>query len=108
LLASELATNAIRHASRPIGLRLMRTGSLLCEVSDDDHHLPTLRPATELDEAGRGLNLVSRMARRWGANRTSDGKVVWFEQALPGPSHDAVPGDESEGNAGSVGDGGVN
>jgi anti-sigma regulatory factor (Ser/Thr protein kinase) len=83
LLASELATNAIRHASRPIGLRLMRTDSLLCEVSDDYHHLPTLRPATDTDEAGRGLNLVSRLARRWGANRTSGGKVVWFEQALP-------------------------
>jgi hypothetical protein len=47
LLVSELTTNAIRHASRPIGLRLMRTDSLLCEVSDDYHHLPTLRPATE-------------------------------------------------------------
>lgn len=85
LLASELTTNAVRHSSRPIGLRLMRTDSLLCEVSDDDHHLPTLRPATEADEAGRGLNLVSRLARRWGANRTGDGKVVWFEQALPPP-----------------------
>jgi anti-sigma regulatory factor (Ser/Thr protein kinase) len=83
LLASELATNAVRHASRPIGLRLMRTDALLCEVSDDYHHLPTLRPVTDTDEAGRGLNLVSRLARHWGANRTSDGKVVWFEQALP-------------------------
>jgi anti-sigma regulatory factor (Ser/Thr protein kinase) len=83
LLASELVTNAVRYASRPIGLRLMRTDALLCEVSDDDHHLPTLRHATETDETGRGLLLVSRLARRWGANRTADGKVVWFEQALP-------------------------
>jgi hypothetical protein len=83
LLASELVTNAVRYASRPIGLRLMRTDALLCEVSDDDHHLPVLRHVTETDEAGRGLNLVSRLARRWGANRTADGKVVWFEQALP-------------------------
>ena len=83
LLASELTTNAVRYASRPIGLRLMRTDVLLCEVSDDDHHLPVLRHVTEDDEACRGLNLVSRLARRWGANRTSDGKVVWFEQALP-------------------------
>ncbi len=83
LLTSELVTNAVRYASRPIGLRLMRTGALLCEVSDDDHHLPALRHVTETDEAGRGLNLVSRLARRWGASRTADGKVVWFEQALP-------------------------
>jgi serine phosphatase RsbU (regulator of sigma subunit) len=82
LLASELATNAIRYASRPIGLRLMRTDVLMCEVSDDDHHLPTLRPVTDADEAGRGLILVSRLAQRWGANRTNQGKAVWFELAL--------------------------
>jgi anti-sigma regulatory factor (Ser/Thr protein kinase) len=82
LLASELATNAIRYASRPIGLRLMRTDVLMCEVTDDDHHLPTLRPVTDSDEAGRGLILVSRLAQRWGANRTNQGKAVWFELAL--------------------------
>ncbi|HKB29475.1 MAG TPA: ATP-binding SpoIIE family protein phosphatase, partial [Streptosporangiaceae bacterium] len=64
LLASELVTNAARYASRPIGLRLMRTDVLLCEVNDDDHHLPALRHVTDTDEAGRGLNLVSRLARR--------------------------------------------
>jgi serine phosphatase RsbU (regulator of sigma subunit) len=79
LLASELATNAVRYASRPIGLRLMCTDVLLCEVSDDDHHLPALRHAAPTDETGRGLTLVSRIARRWGANRTNEGKVVWFE-----------------------------
>src|SRR6266567_3861736 len=83
LLASELATNAVRYASRPIGLRLMRTEVLLCEVKDDDHHLPVLRSATGNDEAGRGLHMVSSLARRWGANRTRDGKVVWFDLALP-------------------------
>ena len=83
LLASELATNAIRFASRPIGLRMMRTDVLMCEVSDDDHHLPMLRPVTDTDEAGRGLILVSRLAHRWGVNRTNQGKAVWFELALP-------------------------
>lgn len=85
LLASELATNAVRYASRPIELRLMRTDVLLCEVKDDDHHLPVLRSATASDEVGRGLHLVSSLARRWGANRTIDGKVVWFDQTLPPP-----------------------
>jgi hypothetical protein len=83
LLASELATNAVRYASRPIELRLMRTDVLLCEVKDDDHHLPVLRSATGSDEVGRGLHLVSSLARRWGASRTVDGKVVWFDQVLP-------------------------
>ncbi len=83
LLASELVTNAVRHASKPIELRLMRTDVILCEVKDDDHHLPVLRTATGSDEVGRGLNLVSSLARQWGANRTVDGKVVWFDLALP-------------------------
>jgi Stage II sporulation protein E (SpoIIE) len=83
LLASELVTNAVRYASRPIELRLMRTDVLLCEVRDDDHHLPVLRSATGSDEVGRGLHLVSSLARRWGASRTIDGKVVWFDQVLP-------------------------
>ena len=46
-------------------------------------HLPALRHVAETDEAGRGLSLVSRLAKRWGANRTADGKLVWFELALP-------------------------
>src|SRR5260370_42526189 len=68
----------------------MRTDVLMCEVSDDDHHLPTLRPVTDTDEAGRGLILVSRLAQRWGANRTNQGKAVWFELAL-GPGCARTP-----------------
>jgi hypothetical protein len=82
LLATELVTNAIRYASRPIGLRLMRTDVLLCEVTDDDHHLPVLRQPTDTDESGRGLHLVSRLSRRWGSSRTTTGKAVWFEQSI--------------------------
>jgi GAF domain-containing protein len=82
LLVTELVTNAVRHATRPIELRLLRTDALLCEVADDDHHLPVLRYAEEDDEGGRGLQLVSMLARRWGTSRTNTGKVVWFEQAL--------------------------
>jgi hypothetical protein len=83
LLASELVANAVRYASRPVELRLMRTDVLLCEVKDDDHRLPVLRFASDGDELGRGLNLVASLARHWGANRTSDGKVVWFDLPLP-------------------------
>jgi anti-sigma regulatory factor (Ser/Thr protein kinase) len=82
LLATELITNAIRYASRPIELRLLRTRSLVCEIRDDDLYLPVLRQAADLDEDGRGLFLVSRLARRWGVSRTTHGKVVWFELAL--------------------------
>jgi hypothetical protein len=79
LLASELVTNAVRYASRPLSVRLMLTDSLLCEVQDDDHHLPVLGSPCPTDESGRGILLVSRLARRWGVSRIPTGKVVWFE-----------------------------
>ncbi|WP_326768961.1 ATP-binding protein [Streptomyces sp. NBC_01591] len=36
------------------------------------------------DESGRGLLLVSSLAREWGTSTTAHGKTVWFEQALSG------------------------
>jgi serine phosphatase RsbU (regulator of sigma subunit) len=79
LLASELVTNAVRYARRPISVRLTFTDSLLCEVHDDDHRLPSLGTPGPMEEGGRGILLVSRLARRWGVSRIPTGKVVWFE-----------------------------
>ncbi|MFI9544290.1 SpoIIE family protein phosphatase [Streptomyces sp. NPDC052016] len=85
LLAGELVTNAVRHShARPVALRLVRGDTLLCEVDDDDHELPTLLSAGPGDEYGRGLRVVSTLARAWGASRTGGGKSVWFELTLPG------------------------
>ncbi|MCX5560439.1 ATP-binding SpoIIE family protein phosphatase [Streptomyces sp. NBC_00038] len=79
LLVSEVVTNAVRYATRPVTLRLLRTDVLRCEVGDDVPQLPRLRQARATDEDGRGLYLVNKLARRWGATRLSTGKVVWFE-----------------------------
>ncbi|WP_210572087.1 SpoIIE family protein phosphatase [Streptomyces sp. GESEQ-4] len=84
LMVSELVTNAVRHShSRPIELRLVRGDTLLCEVDDDDHELPTLLSTGPGDEFGRGLRVVSMLAREWGTSRTKAGKTVWFELTLP-------------------------
>jgi serine phosphatase RsbU (regulator of sigma subunit)/anti-sigma regulatory factor (Ser/Thr protein kinase) len=83
LLVSEIVTNAVRYAGRPITLRLLRTDVLRCEVGDDAPQLPRMRHAGIQDENGRGLFLVHRLAQRWGATRLSAGKVVWFELPLP-------------------------
>ncbi|WP_069885317.1 SpoIIE family protein phosphatase [Streptomyces luteocolor] len=84
LLVSELVTNVVRHArSGRVDLRLVRSGTLLCEVEDDDQTLPTLLSAGPGDEFGRGLRVVSTLAKEWGTSRTSAGKTVWFELALP-------------------------
>ncbi|MFD3947122.1 SpoIIE family protein phosphatase, partial [Streptomyces sp. NPDC058579] len=79
LLISEVVTNAVRYAERPVTLRLLKTDVLRCEVGDDSPQLPRQRRARDTDEGGRGLFLVNRLARRWGATRLSGGKVVWFE-----------------------------
>ncbi|MCH0543032.1 SpoIIE family protein phosphatase [Streptomyces sp. MUM 203J] len=86
LLVSEVVTNAVRHSggSRPVDLRLVRTDSLLCEVTDGGRDLPELRDAGPDDEEGRGLRVVNALAREWGAGRSADGTTsVWFELSLP-------------------------
>jgi signal transduction histidine kinase len=85
LLVSELVTNALRYSPGTVTLRLVREGALVCEVGDNSAALPRLRQAGRDDENGRGLQVVSQFAQRWGARRTATGKVVWCEQPLPGP-----------------------
>ncbi len=83
LLVSELVTNAVRYAQGKIGLRLILEGGLVIEVMDDSAALPRLRHPDDSDERGRGLQVVSQLAQRWGARRATAGKVVWCE--LPRP-----------------------
>ncbi|MEU4090876.1 SpoIIE family protein phosphatase [Streptomyces sp. NPDC026673] len=84
LVVSELVTNAIRHASGPIRLRLIRQSVFICEVYDGSNTVPRLRHARTTDEGGRGLFLVAQLTRRWGTRYTADGKLIWAEQELPG------------------------
>ncbi|WP_328903516.1 SpoIIE family protein phosphatase [Streptomyces sp. NBC_00441] len=83
LMVSELVTNAFKHGrTHHIGLRLVRTDALLCEVSDDEPAPASLLGVTDSDEFGRGLMVVSGLAREWGTSGTARGKTVWFELAL--------------------------
>ncbi|MET7289663.1 ATP-binding protein [Streptomyces sp. NPDC005573] len=88
LLVSELVTNSLRHATGPIGVRLVRPadvdGALLVEVSDPLPDPPRERVARPEDEGGRGLQLVAGSSRRWGTRPGDVGKTVWFELAVPG------------------------
>ncbi|MGW2741373.1 sodium/proline symporter PutP [Streptomyces sp. NPDC001450] len=82
LIVSELVTNAIRHATGPVCLRLIRDRGLICEVSDASSTSPRLRHARTTDEGGRGLFIVAQLARRWGTRYTTTGKIIWTEQAI--------------------------
>ncbi|WP_411149813.1 SpoIIE family protein phosphatase [Streptomyces sp. A30] len=83
LIASELVTNAIRHATGPVQLRLLRDRALICEVSDGSSTSPRLRRARTEDEGGRGLFLVAQLTERWGTRYTPNAKIIWTEQPLP-------------------------
>jgi len=85
LLATELAANAVVHASSlsytvDVDIDLTRVH---VEVGDGDDTFP-LRPLREPADTdhGRGLRLVDALASRWGVRSADAGKVVWFELAV--------------------------
>jgi len=82
LLASELVGNVVRHAKGPVSLRLLHGAELICEVFDGSLTMPRIRRATDTDEGGRGLQLITALTQRWGTRYTSTGKCIWTEQAL--------------------------
>jgi anti-sigma regulatory factor (Ser/Thr protein kinase) len=96
LLVSELVTNAVRYGtseyapSGDIEFRLILEGGLICEVCDSSPALPRVLQVDRDAENGRGLHVVSQLAKRWGARRTPAGKVVWCEQIVPTPILEAA------------------
>jgi PAS domain S-box-containing protein len=88
LLASELLSNAVRHAAGPLRLRLRLDGEeLSVEVRDANPAVPRARLAGLDQESGRGLLLVQALATAWGTRPTGEGKTVWFSLA-PGEAGD--------------------
>lgn len=91
LVVSELVTNSVRHgwvnAGQWIGVRAVpRPGGVRLEVSDPG---PGFSPPPPLPRSrdrfgGRGLEIVARLASRWGAGRTPEGRwQVWAELDRP-------------------------
>lgn len=103
LLASELLTNAYRHARGPLDLRVWHSvRELGVEITDHSIPRPRARLAESTEEDGRGLLLVEALADAWGTRPTPSGKTVWFTMlvapadqdssralAPPPPTHEA-------------------
>ncbi|CUU57810.1 Anti-sigma regulatory factor (Ser/Thr protein kinase) [Parafrankia irregularis] len=88
LLVSEVVTNAVRFVGAREVLRLTvecGSGLIRVSVSDGSPLRPVLRAAQDDDESGRGMQLVSALAERWGVvddpPSIGCGKQVWFELA---------------------------
>ncbi|AGP57425.1 ATP-binding protein [Streptomyces rapamycinicus] len=95
LIASELATNAIRHATRHIPdpeqrgcfrLKVERPSDHLVRIStfDRSRSVPRVVQSTETAESGRGMAVVEAISSRWGIDPKPWGKGVWAECATPG------------------------
>ena len=80
LLTSEVVTNALLHARGARELSVQVWPSVIrVEVEDPSSLLPTPRPAGAEAVSGRGLKIVSALARAWGVETGQRGKRVWFE-----------------------------
>jgi len=92
LLTSELVTNAVRHGSGPVGLRLAWDDrQVRVEVEDASPERPVVRAIDRSAPDGRGLMLIDALSEAWGVEASGPGKTVWFALRLPGdvPSADA-------------------
>ncbi|MBM6403433.1 ATP-binding protein [Phycicoccus sp. CSK15P-2] len=90
IVASELLTNAVRHA-RPLSdgsvrVRWKIRGDVVeVEVTDGGGAtVPKPAPRTVWLSSGRGLRIVRSLAHEWGVTEDRTGNVVWA--TLGGPS----------------------
>jgi anti-sigma regulatory factor (Ser/Thr protein kinase) len=80
LVVSELVTNAVVHAGTDITVRVVSHGdNARIEIADQSTEMPGLRIPNAGARTGRGLLLVEHFTQRWGVERTSSGKTVWFD-----------------------------
>lgn len=85
LLATELVTNAARHAHSAVDVTITRgNGCVRIEARDGSTAMPT-PPQVDTPTRHRGLLLIQDLSQRWGVETHGNtGKVVWCELASRG------------------------
>jgi hypothetical protein len=80
IVASELATNAVRYSDTAFRVVLERgSSSVRIAVHDGSASLPVRRHPGAHEPNGRGIALIERMSAVWGAELVGGGKVVWAD-----------------------------
>lgn len=80
LVITELAANVLVHAHSAFTVSVSSKPDGVCiSVYDGSCRLPSARGKILTAQSGRGLGLVAGLSAGWGAEPTSDGKVVWAE-----------------------------
>lgn len=81
IVVSELAANAITHASSPFRVSIERTDATVrIAVEDLNPDRPVL-DRSGAATAGKGLVLVAALCSRWGIDASAHSKSVWGEIA---------------------------
>jgi anti-sigma regulatory factor (Ser/Thr protein kinase) len=85
LVATELASNALRHGSPPAVVRLLRgAGEFLVDVADHDlASAPRLAHVHEARVGGRGLHIVRTLSLDMCWYVTARTKHIWVSFPLP-------------------------
>jgi CheY-like chemotaxis protein/anti-sigma regulatory factor (Ser/Thr protein kinase) len=80
LVVSELVTNAVTHASSNCAVVVNRSGDgVRIQVRDQGAGSPDPQPPSDTAEGGRGLMIVSALAKAWGVDSVPPTKSVWVE-----------------------------
>lgn len=80
LVLSELATNAVLHASSAFSIAVRVQDAIISVgVQDGSPLAGSARDAGLIPRRGHGLGLIDALSLRWGVERVLDGKVVWAE-----------------------------
>jgi anti-sigma regulatory factor (Ser/Thr protein kinase) len=98
LMVSELATNALVHASSGFDVDVERSdAAVTISVTDRGEGAPAVQSPSSSEPHGRGLRIVEALSDEWGAtSSTETGKTVWFQMTLHGDATDG-PLDQTTG-----------
>lgn len=91
LVATELASNALKHGRPPAVVRLLRAdGHFILDVADQDRNdLPEVNLSEDSAEGGRGLYIARSLAAEICWYATEHGKHVWVSFLIdPALAHD--------------------